>query len=318
MHTIVVSAFYHFVTLTDYTALQAPLEALCTQLGVKGSVLLAREGINGTLAGDRSAIANVLAWLRNDPRLQNLEDKQSTHDAMPFYRLKIKLKKEIVSIGIPSIDPTALVGTYVEAKDWNALISQNDVLTVDTRNTYETRIGTFAGATDPNTQSFRDFPNWAKAHVDPKRHKKVAMFCTGGIRCEKATSLLLSQGVEEVFHLKGGILKYMQEVPAEKSLWRGECFVFDQRVALTHNLQQGHYDLCHGCRQPLHQNDKSQRDYSPGVACPKCAHTTTQEQKQRFTERQKQITLSKQRNQTHLGSAEEIAQTGLRNSGCTG
>ena len=256
MSAIVVVALYKFVSLEDYQALRQPLLDTLMTNGVKGTLLLAREGINGTVAGPRDGMDAVLAWLRSDPRLSDLDYKESLCDEMPFYRTKVKLKKEIVTLGVDGISPTKRVGTYVEPQDWNALISDPEVLLIDTRNDYEVSIGSFQGAVDPKTKTFREFPEYVKAHYDPTKHKKVAMFCTGGIRCEKASSYMLEEGFDEVFHLKGGILKYFEEVPAEQSMWDGECFVFDNRVAVRHDLAPGSFDQCHACRHPVSAEKK--------------------------------------------------------------
>src|SRR5690606_19157964 len=244
--SVVVAALYKFVTLDDYHEMREPLLQACIDAGIKGSLLLAQEGINGTIAGTRDAVDRILAHLHTDPRLADLEHKESLDAEQPFLRMKVKLKKEIVTLGVDGIDPNRLVGTYVEPRDWNAVISDPEVLVLDTRNDYEVEIGTFENAQNPNLRTFREFPEYVK-QFDPARHKKVAMFCTGGIRCEKASALMLQQGFDEVFHLKGGILKYFEEVPAEQSLWRGECFVFDNRVAVTQQLEKGSYALCHAC-----------------------------------------------------------------------
>lgn len=298
----VVAALYKFVALDDYQALREPLLEKMLQLDIKGTLLLAHEGINGTIAGSREGIDAILAWLKRDARFAQLEHKESLVDEPPFYRTKVKLKKEIVTLGVDGIDPNSMVGHYVEPKDWNALISDPDVIVVDTRNHYEYELGTFKGAIDPNTESFREFPQYVKDNLDPAKHKKVAMFCTGGIRCEKSTGLLLQQGFEQVYHLKGGILKYLEEVPQEQSLWQGDCYVFDNRVAVNHQLEKSDYDLCHGCRFPITEADKQSEFYQAGVCCPRCHDTLSDDQKQRFAERQKQIELAKQRNQKHIGS----------------
>lgn len=301
MSTIVVAALYKFVSLPDYADLAEPLLAFCKSQGVRGTLLLASEGINGTIAGTREGIDAVLDYLKSDPRMATLEHKESYDEAIPFLRMKVKLKKEIVTMGVPGVDPLHLVGSYVEPKDWNELISDPDVVVLDTRNHYEYAIGTFAGAIDPQTETFREFPDYVKQHLDPSKHKKVAMFCTGGIRCEKSTSYVKSLGFDEVYHLKGGILKYLEEVPAENSLWQGECFVFDSRVAVNHDLSRGHYDQCYGCRHPVSDEDKASDKYIAGVACPHCYERLTADQKARFAERQKQIALAKQRHEPHIG-----------------
>lgn len=294
---IVVAALYKFVTLEDYRALREPLLAAMEGNGVKGTLLLAEEGINGTVSGTRAAIDALLAWLRNDPRLVDIDHKESYCAEQPFQRTKVKLKREIVTLGVPGVDPNQAVGTYVEAQDWNALISDPEVLLIDTRNDYEVAIGTFAGAIDPRTKSFREFPDYVRQHFDPARHKKVAMFCTGGIRCEKASSYMLNEGFEEVYHLQGGILKYLEEVPAEQSLWQGDCFVFDNRVTVRHDLTEGEYELCHACRQPVSAAERASEHYSPGISCPHCWDTLSQKTRAKARERQKQIELARRRNE---------------------
>ncbi|HEY7885709.1 MAG TPA: rhodanese-related sulfurtransferase [Cellvibrionaceae bacterium] len=302
MNQIIVAALYKFVSLPDFEVLSEPLKDECLRLGLKGTLLLAEEGINGTVSGDRKGIDGLLAYLKADSRFVGLEHKESLYDEQPFYRMKVKLKKEIVSMGVEGIDPNHIVGTYVKPADWNALISDPEVLVVDTRNHYEYAIGTFARAIDPETETFREFPAYVKQHLDPAQHKKVAMFCTGGIRCEKATAFMKEQGFNEVYHLEGGILKYLEQVPAEQSLWQGECFVFDNRVAVDHELQKGSYDQCHGCRHPITEQDKQSPLYMQGVSCPRCHDKLTDLQKLRFAERQKQIGLARARNQVHLGA----------------
>lgn len=308
---VVVCALYHFVTLDDYAALQAPLLRLMQQQGVKGTLLLAREGINGTIAGSRAGIDAVLAWLKADPRLQDLDHKESFDVAIPFYRSKVKLKKEIVTMGVEGIDPRRKAGTHVEAKDWNALISAPDVLLIDTRNEYEVELGTFKGAVNPHTESFREFPAYVKEHLDPTRHRKIAMFCTGGIRCEKSTAYLKEQGFDEVYHLKGGILKYLEDVPEEQSLWQGECFVFDNRVAVNHALEKGAYAQCHACRLPITTDDTRSPLYEKGVSCPRCHGKHSAAEIANLRERQRQVELAAARGEQHLG--EEAARArGLR------
>ncbi|BFM08153.1 rhodanese-related sulfurtransferase [Halioxenophilus aromaticivorans] len=300
---IVVAAMYRFVALPDFEQIQPSLLAFCKSQDIKGTLLLAKEGINGTVSGSRQAIDALLAYLRQDPRLAELDHKESYYQEQPFYRMKVKLKKEIVTMGVEGIDPNHVVGTYVEAKDWNDLISDPDVVVVDTRNDYEYAIGTFENAVNPETTTFREFPAYVKDNLDPAKHKKVAMFCTGGIRCEKSTAYMKEQGFDEVYHLKGGILKYFEEVPAEESLWQGECFVFDNRVAVNHKLEKGHYDQCHGCRYPITEQDKQSPHYEKGVCCPHCYDKLSSEQLSRFKERQKQVELALQRSQVHIGAA---------------
>jgi len=298
---IVVCALYHFVTLDDPAALQAPLLRQMQAHGVKGTILLAREGINGTIAGSRAGIDAVLAWLRSDPRLAQLDTKESFDSAIPFYRSKVKLKQEIVTMGVEGIDPRRKVGTHVEPKHWNTLISDPEVLLIDTRNEYEVEIGTFKGALNPHTETFREFPAYVKQHLDPARHRKIAMFCTGGIRCEKSTAYLKEQGFDEVYHLKGGILKYLEEVPQQESLWQGECFVFDNRVAVNHALEKGNYDQCHACRLPLTEADKHSPHYEKGVSCHRCHDRHGPEQLRNLRERQRQVELAAARGEQHLG-----------------
>ncbi len=285
---LIVAALYHFTRLADPAAVQGPLAWLCCSQGVKGTLLLAPEGINGTIAGTRQAIDAVLAHLRALPGCSDLGHKESHSQTMPFGRMKVRLKREIVTMGQPDVDPTAAVGRYVPARDWNALISAPDVAVIDTRNDYEVEIGTFAGAVDPGTRTFRDFPEWWRRNAQRFAGKRIAMFCTGGIRCEKSTNFLLGEGVSEVFHLQGGILKYLEEVPEADSLWQGECFVFDKRVSLGHGLVQGHYDLCHACRRPLAPEDRDRPEYEAGVSCHRCHADYSDTDRTRFRERQRQ------------------------------
>jgi UPF0176 protein len=302
MTKVIVAALYKFVALEDFHQLREPLLDRCVAAGTRGTLLLAREGINGTIAGSREAIDEVLAYLRSDARLADLEHKESLDDHMPFYRMKVKVKKEIVTMGVPGIDPNQRVGTYVRPQDWNELVNDPEVLLIDTRNDYEYGIGTFRGALDPRTTSFREFPAYVRATLDPRKHKKVAMFCTGGIRCEKASAFMLNEGFEEVYHLQGGILKYLEEVPEQDSTWEGECFVFDNRVAVNHRLEKGQYDQCYGCRHPITEQDKLSDKYQKGVCCPRCFDTLSDEQKARFRERQKQVELARERGQAHVGA----------------
>ena len=302
MNAVVVSALYRFVSLPDYQCLRKPLLDCCIKNDIKGTLLLASEGINGTVAGTRDAIDNLLSFLRSDPRLQPLQHKESYSDTAPFYRMKVKLKEEIVTMGVQGIDPNHVVGAYVKPHQWNQLIDDPEVTVIDTRNYYEVAIGSFKGAKNPNTNSFREFPDYVKLNLDPKKHKKVAMFCTGGIRCEKSTAYLKGQGFEEVYHLEGGILKYLEEVPVTESRWQGECFVFDNRVSVDHELAQGSYDQCHGCRHPITEEDKQSEKYLLGVSCPRCYDHQTPDQRQRFQERQHQIELAKSRGHVHIGA----------------
>ena len=301
MSSVVVCALYKFVALEDYQDLRPPLSRFMESHDIRGTLLLAQEGINGTVAGSRQGIDNLLDWLREDPRLSDLDWKESLTDQMPFKRTRVKLKKEIVTMGVEGIDPRHTVGTYVSPTQWNDLIKDPEVLLVDTRNDYEVRVGTFQNAINPKTETFREFPDYVKEHLDPGKHKKVAMFCTGGIRCEKSTAYLKEQGFDEVFHLQGGILKYLEEVPEANSLWEGECFVFDDRVTVNHQLEKGNYGQCHACRLPITEEDKASDKYQQGVSCPQCFDRHTPEQKQRFLEREKQMQLAKKRGESHLG-----------------
>ncbi len=298
----VICALYKFVHLPDYQYLQNPLLSLMLKHEIKGTILLAEEGINGTVASDSDGINRLLTWLKSDPRFSDLEHKQSVEDQVPFKRSRVKIKQEVVTMGVDGIDPTTLVGAYVNPKDWNDLISDPDVLLVDTRNDYEVNIGSFEGAVNPNTSSFRDFPQYVINHLDPAKHKKVAMFCTGGIRCEKSTAFLKQQGFEQVFHLQGGILKYLEEIPEEESLWQGECFVFDDRVAVNHSLEKGQYKQCHACRMPITDLDIKSGKYERGVSCPHCYDKVSPERKARFKERQKQVDLASKKGEQHIGS----------------
>lgn len=302
MHPIVVCALYKFVSLKNYQALRQPLLDVMTAHHIRGTLLLAHEGINGTVAGSRQAIDTLLDWLKSDPRLADIDHKESLTDAPPFNRTKVKLKKEIVTMGIEDIDPNRIVGTYVEPKDWNRLISDPDVILIDTRNDYEYQVGTFKNAINPNTVSFREFPEFAKQQLSPEKHKKIAMFCTGGIRCEKSTAFLKAQGFDEVYHLKGGILKYLEEVPAPETLWLGECFVFDERVTVNLQLEKGQYDQCNACRMPITDEDKASDKYEQGCSCPHCYDKVAPERKVRFMEREKQMALARQRGEAHIGS----------------
>ncbi|WP_413991137.1 rhodanese-related sulfurtransferase [Labrys okinawensis] len=301
MQPIEIAAFYHFARLPDSAALREPLAKLTCSLGIKGIILLAPEGINGTVGGSPEAMAAFHPRLREITGLTAIEHKTSFADEMPFLRMKVRLKEEIVTIGDASVDPTERVGAYVEPWDWNALIADPEVLVIDTRNDFEVRIGSFQGAVDPHTKTFGDFPAYVRNNLDPGRHRKVAMFCTGGIRCEKATSLMLREGFEEVYHLKGGVLKYLEEIPAEESLWQGACFVFDKRVAVGHGLSVEDYQLCHGCLSPLNAEERRSPEYEEGVSCPYCAPMLTEAQKASSRERQRQVVLAEKRGGVHLG-----------------
>lgn len=299
--SVVVAALYRFARFPDFEAFRQPLFEAMLAAEVRGTLLLAAEGINGTIAGSRLGIDKVLDFLQQDERFAGLEVKESSVDDNPFYRTKVKLKKEIVTMGVQDIDPNEIVGTYVDAEDWNELISRPDVLLLDTRNKYEVEIGTFDGAVNPETDSFREFPEYVARHLDPGNHKKVAMFCTGGIRCEKSTAYLRQQGFDEVYHLKGGILKYLELVPESESKWQGECFVFDNRVTVNHKLEQGAYDQCHACRMPITEQDKESEYYQKGISCHHCCDKHTPDQVKRYAERERQIELAKQCGETHIG-----------------
>ncbi|WP_095587755.1 rhodanese-related sulfurtransferase [Actibacterium ureilyticum] len=300
MYTI--AALYHFTRFDDPDALRPALQALCEAQGVKGSLLMAGEGINGTIAGPRAGIDAVLAHIRALPGCADLEWKESTATKPPFTRMKVKLKREIVTMGQPDIDPRARVGHYVAPADWNALISAPDVAVIDTRNDYEVAIGTFDGAIDPETATFRDFPAWWEENKHRFHNKRIAMFCTGGIRCEKSTNFLLGQGVEDVYHLKGGILKYLEEVPQGESLWHGECFVFDERVSVGHGLVEGPHELCRACRRPILPEDRQRPEFELGVQCHQCVDEYSEADRTRFRERQKQIKLARARGEEHIGA----------------
>ncbi|MCX8996879.1 rhodanese-related sulfurtransferase [Rhizobiaceae bacterium BDR2-2] len=297
-----VAALYHFAAFPGHAALREPLQALCDENGVKGTLLLAREGINGTIAGPDAGIRRVLAFLRAQPEFAGLEHKESHASKMPFLRMKVRLKKEIVTMGVEDIDPNKVVGTYLDPRAWNELISDPDTILIDTRNDYETAIGLFRGAVDPNIKTFREFPDWVRNNPGLHNKPKIAMYCTGGIRCEKATAFMKQEGFDEVYHLKGGILKYLEEMPEEESLWEGACFVFDERVSITHGLKEGEHTLCHACRYPLTEEDRRSPLFEEGVSCPHCQGTHSAADLERYRQRQKQIELAKQRGTRHIGS----------------
>ena len=299
---IVVCALYKFVTLEKFQDLRQPLLKVMEYNNIRGTLLLASEGINGTVAGNRKGIDRLMAWFEKDGRLGNIVIKESFEASNPFYRTKVKLKKEIVTMGIEGIDPKQVVGTYIKPKDWNALISYPDVVLVDTRNDYEVKVGTFEGALNPNTTNFREFPQYVSDNLDPKANKKVAMFCTGGIRCEKSTAYLKEQGFDEVYHLQGGILKYLEEVPEEDTMWQGECFVFDNRVTVNHQLEKGQYDQCHACRLPITKEEQTSDKFLEGISCPYCFDKHTPDQRQRYQERQRQMQLAQERGEAHIGA----------------
>jgi len=298
-----VAALYRFARLDGFAELRAPLAAFCCGRGIKGTLLLAHEGINGTVAGSEAAITDLIARLEAVPALAGLEFKYSTAAEMPVHRMKVRLKKEIVTMGVEDIDPRRSAGTYVEAKDWNALVSQPGTVLIDTRNDYEVAIGTFRGAVDPQTSSFREFPEWMRTHRGELEGRRLAMFCTGGIRCEKATAYAKSLGIKDVFHLKGGILRYLEEVPAAESLWQGECFVFDERVSVTHGLDVGEAELCRACRRPLTAADSASQKYREGISCPHCHDHRSDADRARYAERQRQVELAESRGSAkHIGS----------------
>ena len=302
MSECVVCALYKFVDLPQYREIQRPLQAKMVEYQVKGTLLLAQEGVNGTISGSRAGIDSLLAWIKTIPELAVIDVKESMTNLMPFKRSKVKLKKEIVTMGVEGIDPKQSVGTYVAPRYWNDLIQDPEVLLIDTRNQYEVAVGAFVNAINPHTTTFREFPQYVAQHLDPAVHKKVAMYCTGGIRCEKSTAYLKLQGFEEVYHLQGGILKYLEEIPQEQSLWQGECFVFDERVSVGHGLSHGQHEFCRACRHPLAASDKLSENYVAGISCAHCYATRTPAQKKAAAERQKQVALAEQRKMAHIGS----------------
>ncbi len=296
------AAFYKFVELLDFRQLKDPLLTCCNNHQVKGSILLAEEGINGMIAGSSQDVQTVLAYLRDDPRLADLVHKESYSEKIPFYRMKVKLKREIVTMGVPEINPSRMAGKYVKPEEWNQLIDDPDVIVIDVRNDYEVSIGTFKGSINPKTKSFSELPTWLQQQETLHHKPKVAMFCTGGIRCEKSTAFLRSKGFAEVYHLEGGILKYLETVPESESRWEGECFVFDERVSVGHGLKTGAYEFCRACRQPISKDDQTSALFVPGVSCPHCYGTTTEAQKKAFSERQRQVELANLRDQIHIGA----------------
>ena len=300
---LVVCTLYKFTPLGDFVERRAPLLAKLQEHNIRGTVLLAKEGINGTIAGTCRDIEKFLRWLCQQEKMDEIDVKYAVTAHLPFRRTIVKLKKEIVTMGVANIDPLQSNATYVEPKDWNALLDDPDVLVVDTRNEYEIKVGKFNKSTNPHTTNFREFPAFAMQHLHPEKHKKIAMYCTGGIRCEKSTALLKQQGFAEVYHLKGGILKYLEQVLPSESKWQGECFVFDERVTVNHQLQRGSYDQCHACRQPITEFDKQSEKYQMGVSCPTCFEQSTQQDKARYAEREKQVRLAEERGTTHIGRA---------------
>lgn len=310
----VTAALYQFVDLPDFAALREPLQALCDANGVRGMLLLAPEGINGTIAGTPAAVHAVLAWLRSDSRFAPLQHKEAHADAMPFYRMRVRLKKEIVTLGVPGLNPARNAGTYVKPQDWNALVDDPGVVLIDTRNEYEVGIGSFERAINPHTRNFSEFPAWVAEQSQPggvlAGNPKVAMFCTGGIRCEKSTALLKSQGFSEVYHLEGGILKYLETVPETASRWHGDCFVFDERVSVGHGLVRGQHQLCRSCRMPLGEAELQSPHYVPGVSCPYCHGTRTPQQERALAERERQMELAVQRGAKHIGARQRPSLAG--------
>ena len=298
---IIVATFYKFVPLEDFRDMRRPLLAECHKNGILGTILLAEEGINATIAGTRKGIDALMEKIYLDQRLTDLEYKEAVNLKSPFYRMKVKLRNEIVALGVPDIDPNNLPGICVSAENWNSLIKDPEVLVIDVRNKYECDIGTFKNAISSGTETFRDFPEYVKNNLDPKKNKKIAMYCTGGIRCEKASAYMLNQGFNEVYQLQGGILRYIDETETDKSLWQGECFVFDARVAVDHALQKGGYDQCYSCRHPVSPEDKRSRSYQEGVSCPYCYNTLTVKRRKSLEERQRQVKLAEKRNQQHIG-----------------
>ena len=296
-----VCALYHFVSILDCSDLQRNIKNALRRLNIKGTILIAPEGINGTIAGHRPQVTEFVEWLHADERFKPCRVKVSAADRMPFHRTRVKLKQEIVTMGVPDIDPRMLTGTYIKPAEWNKLIADPEVTLIDTRNDYEISIGTFAGAINPQLGSFREFPDYARNHLDPGQHKKIAMFCTGGIRCEKSTAYLKSKGFAEVYHLEGGILNYLEQVPGAESQWQGECFVFDDRVAVDHRLQPGSYEQCHACRMPVNETDKQHPDYVHGVSCAHCINHKSDTARERFRERERQVQLAEARGEVHIG-----------------
>lgn len=300
-----VAAFYKFVPLPDHQQLRGPLLQCCERLGLLGTILLAAEGINGSISGPEDGVRRLFDHLHADPRLRDLHHKESWADEQPFYRMRVRIKKEIVSLGVAGVDPKRVVGQYVAPQDWNALICRTDVRLVDARNHYEYHLGTFKGAEDPGTESFRDFPHWASSHLDPQTDQHVALFCTGGIRCEKATSYLLDQGFANVYHLDGGILNYLQTIATTDSLWQGDCFVFDHRVTVDHDLAEGEFEVCPACRMPVTPADRQSPKFEQHVSCPACHHRLTGEKRAGLLERARQIALAAQRGERHIGMTQK-------------
>jgi UPF0176 protein len=302
MTNLIAAAFYKFVELREFAQLKAPLVAFCEEQGVKGTILLAEEGVNGTIAGTPDKVRAVLAYLRRDSRLADLTHKESPASEQPFYRMKVRLKREIVTLGVPGVSPTKMAGKYVRPDDWNKLLDDPNVVFVDVRNDYEVALGTFKGALNPKTKSFSELPAWVRSQAELRSKPKVAMFCTGGIRCEKSTAFLRAEGFPEVFHLEGGILKYLETVPKEQNRWTGECFVFDERVAVGHGLAAGNFELCRACREPVGDAERASPLFERGVSCPKCHAAKNDVKKAGLRERQRQVELAKSRNRQHVGA----------------
>lgn len=303
---IVVATFYKFIQLDeDLELLRDRVLSYCQSQEIRGTILLAKEGINATIAGEEESISNFFQFLKQDERFADIEPKRSTTEKPPFHRLKVKIKSEIVTMGVEKIQPAITTGKHIDPQTWNEIISDSDVLVIDTRNQYEYKVGTFQNAISPQTDNFRQFPEFVEENLDPNKHKKIAMFCTGGIRCEKASAYLMAQGFEEVYQLDGGILNYLETISSEESLWEGECFVFDDRVAVNEDLEIGSHQLCYGCSHPLSEQDRQSEKYQPGVSCPYCYDHLTTQQRDRFSERWRQIQLAKQRNQKHIGAIME-------------
>ncbi|MDG2001553.1 MAG: rhodanese-related sulfurtransferase [Alphaproteobacteria bacterium] len=306
MNNICIISFYKFVTILDLEKLKIQIENICLMFETKGTILIAPEGINGTIEGSKDNIEKFLETLKNDKNFSDIIPKYSYSSKDSFNRMKVRLKKEIVTIGNTEVNPNKYIGKYIEPNDWNELISDPNTILIDTRNEYEVAIGTFKGAINPKTKSFRDLPNWIKNNLENVdnnyKNKKIAMFCTGGIRCEKSTSYLVQKGFTNVSHLKGGILKYLENIPKKESLWDGECFVFDQRVSVAEKLKPGSYFMCHGCRMPLKPEDTKLKSYIHGVSCKYCHNKKSAESKKRYADRQKQINLALERGEKHIGS----------------
>jgi UPF0176 protein len=299
--SVVIAALYEFTELLDPHAVRGPLQQVCDAAGVRGTLLLATEGVNGTIGGSPDGVERILAHLRAIDGFGDLQVKRSHAEEMPFKRMKVRVKQEIVTLGAGDVDPRASAGTYVDPADWNDLIAAEDVVVIDTRNDYEVAIGSFEGAVDPGTARFRDFPAWWAANAARFADKRVAMYCTGGIRCEKSTSWLRTQGVAEVFHLRGGILSYLEHVAPEESRWQGECFVFDDRVSVGHGLEPGPHGLCHACRRPVTAEQQRHPDYAEGISCHRCSAERTDADRQRYAERQRQVRLAEEAGRTHIG-----------------